>query len=254
MALRPRGHRCRPGLALPVAALFVLTITVPGLLAQAPQPAPKPRPANAPAAKAGAAAGPGGRARTEALRRRFLSRAARGRALRVDDDAREDRLRRPAVLQAAAGPARRRRGVRVLRRRERAEGRLDRDARQPDGTDHRDQHRGRLQAVRAPAPGDDAQVDGHGVRAAGDADVDRVRHRQPVDVRAAGRHQGPREVRRWRRLTCILLVASAAWPAIAQAPAPVDTFDAAWKIVRDTHFDPKMNGVDWDAVRTELRP
>lgn len=61
-------------------------------------------------------------------------------------------------------------------------------------------------------------------------------------------------MRRWRRLTCILLVASAAWPAIAQAPAPVDTFDAAWKIVRDTHFDPKMNGVDWDAVRTELRP
>ena len=52
----------------------------------------------------------------------------------------------------------------------------------------------------------------------------------------------------------MLLVASAAWPAIAQAPAPVDTFDAAWKIVRDTHFDPKMNGVDWDAVRTELRP
>jgi len=52
----------------------------------------------------------------------------------------------------------------------------------------------------------------------------------------------------------VLLVVSAAWPAIAQAPAPVDTFDAAWKIVRDTHFDPKMNGVDWDAVRTELRP
>jgi hypothetical protein len=55
MALSPRGHRCRPGLALPVAALFVLTITVPGLLAQAPQPAPKPRSANAPSAKAGAA-------------------------------------------------------------------------------------------------------------------------------------------------------------------------------------------------------
>ena len=68
----------------------------------------------------------------------------------------------PAVLQGAAGAARRRRGVRVLRRRERAQGRLDRDARQPDGTDHRDQHRGRLQAVRAAAPGDDAQVDGHG--------------------------------------------------------------------------------------------
>ena len=61
-------------------------------------------------------------------------------------------------------------------------------------------------------------------------------------------------MRRWRRLACVLLVVSAAWPAIAQAPAPVDTFDAAWKLVRDTHFDPKMNGVDWDAVRAELRP
>jgi hypothetical protein len=25
---------------------------------------------------------------------------------------------------------------------------------------------------------------------------------------------------------------------------PVDTFDAVWKIVRDAHFDPRMNGVD----------
>ena len=32
------------------------------------------------------------------------------------------------------------------------------------------------------------------------------------------------------------------------------TFDAAWEIIRDTHFDPDLNGVDWDAVRTELRP
>jgi len=32
------------------------------------------------------------------------------------------------------------------------------------------------------------------------------------------------------------------------------TFDAAWTIIRDTHFDPGMNGVDWNAVRTELRP
>ncbi|MEO7273405.1 MAG: S41 family peptidase [Vicinamibacterales bacterium] len=59
---------------------------------------------------------------------------------------------------------------------------------------------------------------------------------------------------RWRRLACVLVAVAAAWPAIAQGPAFVDTFDAAWTIVRDTHFDPKMNGVDWDAVRTELRP
>jgi carboxyl-terminal processing protease len=46
----------------------------------------------------------------------------------------------------------------------------------------------------------------------------------------------------------------AALSVAAQTPAPVETFDAVWKIVRDTHFDPKMNGVDWNAVRTELRP
>jgi carboxyl-terminal processing protease len=55
------------------------------------------------------------------------------------------------------------------------------------------------------------------------------------------------------------IVACAVWliatlPLAAQSRAPVDTFDAAWTIVRDTHFDPRMNGVDWNAVRTELRP
>lgn len=31
-------------------------------------------------------------------------------------------------------------------------------------------------------------------------------------------------------------------------------FDAAWELVRDTHYDPETNGVDWEAVRDELRP
>jgi carboxyl-terminal processing protease len=39
-----------------------------------------------------------------------------------------------------------------------------------------------------------------------------------------------------------------------QAPQGVETFDAAWTIVRDTHFDKAFNGVDWEAIRTELRP
>lgn len=42
--------------------------------------------------------------------------------------------------------------------------------------------------------------------------------------------------------------------AAGQMPQGLDTFDAAWTIVRDSHFDKSMNGVDWDAVRTELRP
>jgi carboxyl-terminal processing protease len=31
-------------------------------------------------------------------------------------------------------------------------------------------------------------------------------------------------------------------------------FDTAWELVRDTHYDTAYNGVDWDGVRTELRP
>jgi carboxyl-terminal processing protease len=65
-------------------------------------------------------------------------------------------------------------------------------------------------------------------------------------------------------LTALLLSAALAQPAFArQATAPaaslttdeaLRTFDAAWQKVRDTHFDPALNGVDWNAVREELRP
>ena len=34
----------------------------------------------------------------------------------------------------------------------------------------------------------------------------------------------------------------------------VATFDSAWRIVRNTHFDTTFNGVDWNALQTELRP
>jgi len=50
-----------------------------------------------------------------------------------------------------------------------------------------------------------------------------------------------------------LAIAAVALPG-AQATQGVETFDAAWTIVRDSHFDPGMNGVDWNAVKTELRP
>ncbi|CAN5618826.1 MAG: hypothetical protein H0T05_02815 [Acidobacteria bacterium] len=49
------------------------------------------------------------------------------------------------------------------------------------------------------------------------------------------------------------LLVGAATP-LAQAPRAVETFDAAWTEVRDKHFDPTLNGVDWNAVRDELRP
>jgi hypothetical protein len=33
-----------------------------------------------------------------------------------------------------------------------------------------------------------------------------------------------------------------------------ETFDRAWTIIRDSHFDPAMNGLDWQAVKAELGP
>jgi carboxyl-terminal processing protease len=48
---------------------------------------------------------------------------------------------------------------------------------------------------------------------------------------------------------------------VAQSPATVleaglgeATFDSAWSRIATTHFDPAMGGVDWEGVRTELRP
>lgn len=52
-----------------------------------------------------------------------------------------------------------------------------------------------------------------------------------------------------------LLTAAVSGPlATAQAPAAIDTFDAVWRIVRDTHFDRTLNGVNWEAAREEFRP
>jgi carboxyl-terminal processing protease len=54
-------------------------------------------------------------------------------------------------------------------------------------------------------------------------------------------------------LALTMTTASVSRPA-AQAPQGVETFDAAWRIIRDSHFDKTLNGVDWDAVSRELRP
>lgn len=56
------------------------------------------------------------------------------------------------------------------------------------------------------------------------------------------------------RKIALALACALSAPIAAETPLAVETFDAAWKIVRDSHFDPHMNGVDWNAVRTELRP
>jgi carboxyl-terminal processing protease len=56
-----------------------------------------------------------------------------------------------------------------------------------------------------------------------------------------------------------LAIAAAACLSIGAATAPLDpvwlrSFDAAWRIVNTTYYDPSFNGLDWEAVRRELRP
>ncbi|HEX6974268.1 MAG TPA: S41 family peptidase [Vicinamibacterales bacterium] len=59
---------------------------------------------------------------------------------------------------------------------------------------------------------------------------------------------------RRRALAVLSLSIAFTCAAAAQVSQGVETFDAAWTIVRDTFYDQSMNGVDWNAVRTELRP
>jgi carboxyl-terminal processing protease len=57
-------------------------------------------------------------------------------------------------------------------------------------------------------------------------------------------------------MSCVVVTIAA--PARAQdslsAKLALETFDAAWRIVHETHFDTTFNGVDWVALRNELRP
>jgi carboxyl-terminal processing protease len=53
-------------------------------------------------------------------------------------------------------------------------------------------------------------------------------------------------------LAAVALVGSVA--AAAEVPRGLETFDAVWTIVRDSHFDKAFNGVDWEAARLEFRP
>jgi carboxyl-terminal processing protease len=57
-------------------------------------------------------------------------------------------------------------------------------------------------------------------------------------------------------LALAFAVVSGAQPALtpAQRQLNIDSFEQVWKTVRDKHWDPKLNGVDWQAVHDELRP
>lgn len=66
------------------------------------------------------------------------------------------------------------------------------------------------------------------------------------------------------RILRLGVVQAALWCAVSAPPLAaqtgvdsilaLETFDRAWQIVYDTHFDTTFNGVDWVALRGELRP
>lgn len=45
-----------------------------------------------------------------------------------------------------------------------------------------------------------------------------------------------------------------ATPAATKLKDGVESFEAAWRIINESHFDTNFNGVNWEAVRVELRP
>jgi len=61
----------------------------------------------------------------------------------------------------------------------------------------------------------------------------------------------------WKRVAAVILAGCITSMGAARGQDVAlnqQTFDAAWTIIRDSHWDPDFNGVDWNAVRNELRP
>src|SRR5689334_17730438 len=59
-----------------------------------------------------------------------------------------------------------------------------------------------------------------------------------------------------RRLSVFLLALACAGQTLSpdERRLNVESFEKVWQTVRDKHWDPKLNGVDWQAVHDELRP
>jgi carboxyl-terminal processing protease len=57
-----------------------------------------------------------------------------------------------------------------------------------------------------------------------------------------------------RALIAIAFAGAATVQAAPLDPVWLESFDAAWRIINDTYYDPDFNGVDWPEVRRELRP
>lgn len=59
-----------------------------------------------------------------------------------------------------------------------------------------------------------------------------------------------------RVVTLLLVLLASAEGALSPAERQrnIESFEYIWKTVRDKHWDPKLNGVDWQALHDELRP
>jgi carboxyl-terminal processing protease len=57
-----------------------------------------------------------------------------------------------------------------------------------------------------------------------------------------------------RLLVAVVLVVAAGAAPAAEVYKAAETFDAVWKIVRDSHFDPHFDLAAWERVSAELRP
>lgn len=71
---------------------------------------------------------------------------------------------------------------------------------------------------------------------------------------APKRYRRLKRVRSLLRGACTALVICATSATAIQQNEHLETFDEAWRIIAETHWDTEFNGVDWEAVRQELRP
>ncbi|MGN6625132.1 MAG: hypothetical protein ACTHLN_00810, partial [Tepidisphaeraceae bacterium] len=55
-------------------------------------------------------------------------------------------------------------------------------------------------------------------------------------------------------ILCLAAVRAGAALTDARRAEHVRSFDYVWQTIHDKFYDPKFNGIDWDAVRAELRP
>src|SRR5215471_6408711 len=53
---------------------------------------------------------------------------------------------------------------------------------------------------------------------------------------------------------CAIAALGQAALTLTERSKNLESFEHVWTTVRDKHWDPKLNGIDWQAVHDELRP